>query len=119
LPVIDSALSSASFERAMRSGPMSAPSRAPSGTASARSPVPSASVSLGLQPRRALDVAAGVRRVARTEQVVVAAAGLLRGAVAAEDAAVGHGVGLRLGTPLGSSPTGALSVGDHPEADEA
>jgi hypothetical protein len=53
LPVIDSAESSASFERAMRSGAMSAPSRAPSGTASARSPVPSASLSLSAAIGRA------------------------------------------------------------------
>ncbi len=107
LPVIDSAESSASFERAMRSGAMSAPSRAPSGTASARSPVPSASLSLsattgsraarclaflglGLHSRRALDVAAAVGAVARTERVGVAAGGLLGRAIAAEDAAVGH-----------------------------
>ena len=67
-PLIESAESSASFERAMRSGAMSAPSRAPSGTASARSPVPIASLSLlvrtGVAPPSSPSSASVFRRVA-------------------------------------------------------
>ena len=47
---------------------------------------------VGLQARCALDVAAAVGGVARAERLGVAAAGLLRRAIAAEDAAVGHEV---------------------------
>src|SRR5450755_1148411 len=45
---------------------------------------------VGLQPRRALDVAAAVGRVTGPESVCTAALGLLRDPLAAKNAALGH-----------------------------